>query len=401
MPPRHPRHSPVALHEPGKVSPSSFVGRLPNCSGMAEPLRLSSAVHHPVDGPNVRRAPSNPSHKGRRRAVRAAARRTTVFAVALATAATGMSALTVGSAPSAAAASMPVSPLVVSYYFYWYNAVTGLHLRPTDPLPTHPVASPVTSYRSVEWHRRQLSDMNRALIDVVLPVYWGEKADSWELWSSPGLDTLVEARRQMVAQGVPAPKIGMFYDTSIVAGLDLTRRENMAIFYGHVRDFFRHVPASHRALVDGRPLVWLFAPQGNRYSQATFDYLNGMFQMEFGTTPYLVRDVAWTNVTTAASFGWGSAQNGLLYTDKVASVGPGYDERQIPGRTGVYRPRDNGNWYQYNLWNALNFGRPIIAIETWNEFHEASGIGESVEYGRAYIEMTRNLVSLARSMNSG
>jgi hypothetical protein len=288
-------------------------------------------------------------------------------------------------------------PQLVTYYFYWYNAKTGLHLGAADPLPTHPAPEPVTSYGSVAWHRRQLADMTRAMIDIVLPVYWGEKADAWELWSSPGVDTLVEARRQMLAEGLPAPKIGMFYDTSIVAGLDLTRDENMAVFYGHVRDFFGHVPEEHRAVVNGRPVVWLFAPQGNAYDQQVFDYVHGSFKRDFGTEPYVVRDVAWTNVTTAATFPWGAAQNGLLYTDQVAAVGPGYDERLIPGRSGVYRDRDNGNWYQYNLWNALNFGRPLIAVETWNEFHEASGIGESVEYGRDYIEMTRNLVSLARS----
>ena len=31
----------------------------------------------------------------------------------------------------------------------------------------------------------------------------------------------------------------------------------------------------------------------------------------------------------------------------------------------------------------------IIAIETWNELGEASGILETIEYGRQYIEITR------------
>jgi hypothetical protein len=34
----------------------------------------------------------------------------------------------------------------------------------------------------------------------------------------------------------------------------------------------------------------------------------------------------------------------------------------------------------------------LLAIETWNEFHEATGISDSVEYGRTYIELTRTLV---------
>jgi hypothetical protein len=314
------------------------------------------------------------------------------------TASTAASSATSAAAATAATPTVPEDrrPLVLTYYFYWYNAETGLHLKVTDPLPTHPVPAPPTSYRSAEWHRRQLSDMSRALIDVVLPVYWGEAADPWELWSGPGLAALVDVRRQMVAEGLAPPKIGMFYDTSIIAGLDLRRDENRATFYRHIRDFFNRVPPEDRATIDGKPVVWLFAPQSNEYDQAVFDHATQRFRAEFGVDPYIVRDVAWTKVATSASFPWGAAQNGMLQTDQVAVAGPGYDERQIRGRRGAYRGRDNGNWYRENLTKALGSGRFLVALETWNEFHEASGIGESVEYGRDFIEMTRTLVGELR-----
>jgi hypothetical protein len=32
-------------------------------------------------------------------------------------------------------------------------------------------------------------------------------------------------------------------------------------------------------------------------------------------------------------------------------------------------------------------------LETWNEFHEASDIADSTQYGRTYIDLTRRLIS--------
>ncbi|MEJ7640242.1 MAG: hypothetical protein WKF75_20315 [Singulisphaera sp.] len=32
----------------------------------------------------------------------------------------------------------------------------------------------------------------------------------------------------------------------------------------------------------------------------------------------------------------------------------------------------------------------MVHIETWNEYHEATNIAESREYGRQYLEMTRD-----------
>jgi hypothetical protein len=39
----------------------------------------------------------------------------------------------------------------------------------------------------------------------------------------------------------------------------------------------------------------------------------------------------------------------------------------------------------------------MLAIETWNEFHEASGIAETKEYGRQYIDLTRQLTDKYRA----
>ena len=38
-----------------------------------------------------------------------------------------------------------------------------------------------------------------------------------------------------------------------------------------------------------------------------------------------------------------------------------------------------------------------MAIETWNEIHEASAIAETVEYGRRYIDLTRSIIDRQRA----
>ena len=52
--------------------------------------------------------------------------------------------------------------IVGTYYFYWYDAASKVHVIDgdgTDALTTHPPTLDDFSYKSVKWHRRQLEDM--------------------------------------------------------------------------------------------------------------------------------------------------------------------------------------------------------------------------------------------------
>lgn len=304
-------------------------------------------------------------------------------------------------------------PLVLTYYYYWYDVKTAQHLGPNDPLPTHPLDNPPISWSSVDWHQRQLADMSAAGIDVVLPVYWGYSPS--EQWSTKGLGYLVEGRNRLISQGSPAPSIGMFFDTSILDKRDLREAQNIAFFYSNVKDFFSRVPQNAWALRNGHPIVWLFLPQnGNTFNQSLFDFTYAQFTADFGVRPYIVRATGWDcaivrwdgsgpktdcsqRIQTDASFVWGVAQDGTQPVGSAAAVGPGYDESLIPGRRGIMRPRDNGKWYQSNFAKAIASHRDLLAIETWNEFHEASGICETKEYGRQYIDLTKHLSDAYRA----
>ena len=206
----------------------------------------------------------------------------------------------------------------------------------------------------------------------------------------------------MKDQGQDPPGIGLFLDTPILTGRDLTTPEGKGYFYDMIREFFVRIPRDQWALVDGRPIVWLFiATFPKAYNQGTFDFIYERFEQEFGVRPYIVRELTWDYVSqpvvTDATYGWGAALFGLPEEATEASIGPGYDESLLPNRAGGVRPRDDGRWYTENFTKAIASGKRLLAIETWNEIHEASGIGETLEYGRQYIEITRQYTDLFKA----
>lgn len=80
----------------------------------------------------------------------------------------------------------------------------------------------------------------------------------------------------------------------------------------------------------------------------------------------------------------------------VASIGPGYDQSGLRGRPRLTVPRREGEQYK-EVWNKILAMSPrpwIVHIESWNEMFEGTAICETKEYGRKYIEMTREYSAL-------
>lgn len=302
--------------------------------------------------------------------------------------------------------------LVLASYFYWYDVYNAEHVvnaDGTDALTDHPATMTGFSYRSSAWHRTQLTDMAEAGIDVLLPVYWGEPSQRVEglpvdqqSWSFSGLPPLVAARDQLVAQGRPAPRIGLFYDTSTLqfnaAGeqIDLTTDRGRQWFYESVRDFFSLIPPRHWAMIDGHPIVVLYsAAFAKRHDQTCIDELKTRFAAEFGgRTPYVIREISWS-VRADQVYAWGGALG--LKNPGVASLGPGYDHSAVPGRTPLVVPREDGAFLERNWLAFLRRPSSLVMIETWNEFHEGTDIANSREYGRKYIELNRRYVDLFKA----
>lgn len=302
--------------------------------------------------------------------------------------------------------------LVLTPYFYWYDAFTGAHLTNSDgsdALTDHPPTLTGFSWRSPAWHRTQLIDMTEAGIDVLLPVYWGEpsqrlpgKPVSDQTWSFAGIPPLVQARDGLVAEGKHPPRIGLFYDTSTLqfnaAGerIDLTTARGQAWFYESVRDFFSLVPPRHWAMIDGRPVIFLYsAAFAVAHDQRCIDFLTSSFTRDFGgRKPYIVREISW-QAETDQVYAWGGALG--LKNPGTASLGPGYDHSAVPGREPLIVPREQGTFFERNWLAFLRRPSRLVMIETWNEYHEGTDIAASRQYGRDYIRLNRKYADLFKA----
>jgi len=305
--------------------------------------------------------------------------------------------------------------LVGAYYFYWYKFPTEHFFddakRTDDALTDHFTRPQAVDYESPEWHAREMSDVAWCGIDFILPVYWGAPGNYDKRngnFSTRGLDAMQKARDRLLARGKPCPRIGMFYDTStLLNGMrgesppggkaDLTTPHGRDIFYGTIRDYWKRLDRRHWAMLDGRPIVVLYdAAFAARFDQSAFDYVYENFEREFGVRPYIIAENSWRGVKADAIYSWGAALSGPVLLD-VAAIGPGYDDRAVPGRTTPRRDRENGRFYEYSWLEAIRSGRRIVLLETWNEMHEGTDICRSKEYGSQYLNLTRKYARLFKS----
>ena len=314
---------------------------------------------------------------------------------------------------SATATPVSVGPLVATYFYYWYDLPDGPHSTKLADRPAEPEAS----YKSVEWFEKQLLDISDAGIDVALAVYWGALEPS----SDVGLANMSAAYDLIDARGESPPAIAMFLDTGAigqwpVSQRDLTRLENQERVYTMIRTFYEIVPRHQWMILDDRPLVWLWAAWFNiKFDRSFFDYVISNFEADFGVRPYIVGEEVWRLAVTSSGvdksqqmplddfYIWGASLRGFVDPPGgVAQIGPGFDERELTGsgRSGRYREREDGEFYEQSFAEAIRSGSRIIAIETWNEFHEASDIADSVEFGRAYIDLTREWVDRFKAVHA-
>ena len=299
--------------------------------------------------------------------------------------------------------------ILATYYFYWYDIRTNAHVKLRnghDLLTDHPPTLDGFTYKSVDWHKQELRDMMDAGINVVLPVYWGD-TDS-QSWSVPGIRKLVQAWRELEQEGLEPPRIGLFYDTTSLmkegelkkGGVrpDLTERPGKELFYKLIRDFYSLVPSGMRARIDGKPIAWLYsAAFASAHDQSTIEFADRHFARDFGGEDlYIVREQSWS-VDTENVYAWGAALKSPNFLGAIC-IGPGYDDHAVPGRTTPVRERKDGEFYRESWRQALAVAalqdRNIMALETWNEYHEGTDIAASKEYGRRYIEMTAEYAKL-------
>lgn len=291
-------------------------------------------------------------------------------------------------------------PVLGTYFFYWYHDGTRAHFLNgdgSDALTTHPAPTEDVPYRydSVDWWRTQLALVREAGLDFIAPVYWGYPGT--EHWSNVGIRTLARLAEQQHAAGEPVMPVAMFYDTSTLAHnsdgyhVALDTERGKVWFYETIRDFWSLLPPYAWARIDGRPLIFLYSANfAETQDPGIFEDLRQRFTAEFGVAPHVVKESSWRGDADDV-YSWGGALG--LRMGTVAALGPGYDHSAVPGRRPLIVDRREGEFYREN-WSRLlarsPATRPYLAmVETWNEFHEGTDIAPSVEYGRQYVELTK------------
>jgi hypothetical protein len=318
-------------------------------------------------------------------------------------------------------------PVATTYYFYWHD-LTDPERRARFPGRFHTPPDPERySFLLPETHLREFSDMISAGLDFVLPVYWGEPGHPGRTtsmtfphyWSTEGIPPMVEALEQLRLGHAPPFRIGMFYDTTILANADLTTPEGKEYFYVNVRDYYSRIPPRFWAAIDGRPVIWLYDTIWiSRFDQSSIDYLSERFAQDFGGLRlFVVRESQWQQsknagepprpVSSDGLYAWGAAPFGYNSSPEltIAQVGPGFKNTQYctggPERNCFDVDREDSQRYERQLQEAVSSGRTILAVETWNEFSEGTDIAETVETGRRYIALTRAYVDQLKRIARG
>ena len=323
--------------------------------------------------------------------------------------------LTLLAAGSGETGEVDPPPQVATHFFYWYR-------YPDQHFPTERggeghrhqfVRKEQVSYESADWFEGEFKEMARAGIDIALPVYWGAPG-AYERpnirFSRAGLIPMVKALDRLRKQGEPGVTLGLFYDTSTLlndvrgaepAGgrADLTTDSGRDLFCRTVVEYFEQIPERHWARLNHAPLegavpVVLY---GSAFAAAWDRELGNVLRAAFtkrfpGERACLVADVSWGDIGQDLTTAWGAALAGPKLFDRVAQIGPGYDDTPVPGRRTPIREREEGDFYRWSWQQALAHRPELVILETWNEMHEGTEICPSRELGDLYVELTRDFV---------
>ncbi|NTG86220.1 DUF5010 domain-containing protein [Agrobacterium rhizogenes] len=211
--------------------------------------------------------------------------------------------------------------LLCTTFFYWYDPeVASIMANPDNPrggetgepaFSVHPIEKDLaqSSYRNLNWHHKQISDMAEAGIDFMLPVYFGTPFTSqFDLpaeekriqqiaeFSDVGLQNIVRVLDERMTKGLSTVKVGMFYDTTSIKKenakawhADLSTKAGKQWFYETIRNFFSQVPPTHRAQLDGKPIVFIYHMSfGQGITSDIFPYVRARFQADFGQDLHIV-----------------------------------------------------------------------------------------------------------------
>ena len=291
-----------------------------------------------------------------------------------------------GSRPSAVHAQSSSDPLVLAFYYTWFDENTWTYDKLSD-LPAQPYAS-----RDRGVMGRQIDQAKGAGIDAFLVAWYG-----------PGGGNQTETNLTAMLDEAQARnfKIGILFETdSPFLGGDITGALQHAL----------SVHANHPAFlrVDGRPVIFFWHPTNygidfwrNVRSQVDPNY-SSIWISEGVDTSYLSvfdghhlysntwnppADLSYTDGKFARLVDGARQQTGA-YKFWVATVMPGYNDVRIRPGYGFAQDRQGGAYYQQS-WQAAIASHPNwIVITSFNEWPEGTYIEPSATFGDQYLGLT-------------
>jgi len=279
--------------------------------------------------------------------------------------------------------------MVWAFYYPWYtlNSWTSSQLQDR----------PLTPYASDDPKAiaRQIEQAQAAGIDGFISSWWGPGH-----YTDRNLKLLLEAAR------VAGFRVTIYFET-LRSGQGRDRDEIykwLSYFIPEYRD--------HPALmkVNGKPLIVVWASESvplatwsevfaalrsrgldavylamgrNAASLEVFDGLH-----EYGV--FTIADLASAmKLASRATRHYPLLEEAPRPRIWASTVQPGYDERTIPGRKGLYQDRLDGAFYRSTWEAALGSDPDWVFICTWNEWWEHTHIEPSELYQDQYLQITR------------
>ncbi|MGO9121841.1 MAG: endo-1,3-alpha-glucanase family glycosylhydrolase [Desulfomonilaceae bacterium] len=284
---------------------------------------------------------------------------------------------------------VPNQRMLWAFYYPWYRLPNWTSPRLKD--------HPVVSYASSSLHdiMRQIKQAQGAGIDGFISSWWGPGS-----YVDQNLKILLEAAKQ---KGF---RIAIYFET-LHRGQP---RDEDEIFrwLAYVIATYRDHPAYMK--LNGKPVIVVWAaPRVSRetwrsiFSKLRHRGLDAIYLAMGHNISFLdvfdgLHQYGVFNISDIGQvdrrIGRATRNYPLLAQDPspkiwAAAVQPGYDERLIPKRKGLFKNRDGGAFYRSTFEAAIQSDPDWIFITTWNEWWEHTHIEPSELYGDQYLRITR------------
>jgi hypothetical protein len=283
-----------------------------------------------------------------------------------------------------------VPKMVWAFYYPWYGMKswesTQLNDRPAERYASDDPAA----------IRRHIDEAKGSGVDGFICSWWG-----------PGSMTDRAFKEILAAAGEKDFKVTIYFETLNEKG---GRPEKEVLgWLGAFLKAYRDAPALMR--VNGKPVLvlWASGSEGRGVWRRVFDGLHregldaeyigmgyepSLLELFDGLHEYGVFNIPDLGARQS-EMGRATRYFGLLDDDPgppklwCATVQPGYDERPIPGRRGLFKDREAGAFYRSTWESAIASEPDWVFITTWNEWWEHTAIEPGEKEGDLYLKITK------------